>query len=158
MSLFKNESPLLSRQASIAATVPNQSGGGNEPSSFNLIPTEYVVTVPMDAAGNAISKAVFISDDFYQVVGVKEVHATASTSGTVTIEKLTTTQAPGAGTALLTGTISNAGTANTVLSGTLIATISSLQMSPGDRLGVVCAGTQTNLVGGQVTIYLKRWQ
>lgn len=158
MSLFKNETPVLSRQASVVATVPNQSGAGSEPSSFNLIPTEYVVTVPLDAAGNMISKSVFIADDFYQLVAVKEAHAVASTSGTITVEKCTGTQAPGAGVALLTGTISNAGAANTVLSGTLITTLASLQMAPGDRLGIVAAGTTTNLVGGIVMVYLKRWQ
>lgn len=156
MSLFKNEFPQLSRQASVASTVPNQSGAGNEPSSFNLIPVEYVVSVPLTAA--TVTGPVFICDDFYQVVGVKTVFGTASTSGTLTLEKLTSTTVPGSGTAQLTGTVALSGTANTVASGTLVTTIATIQCAPGDRIGVVIAGTMTNLATAACTLYLKRWQ
>lgn len=155
MSLFKNESPVLSRQASVASTVPNQSGAGNEPSSFNLIPLEHLITVPYNSG--SVNGAVFVADDFYQVAAVREVHSTVSTSGTIQIEKLTGTQAPAGGTALLQSTISGAATINTVQSGTLVTTTSSLQLNPGDRLGLVLGGTLGTPVGN-ITIALKRWQ
>jgi hypothetical protein len=73
---------------------------------------------------------------------------TASTSGTWTVEKLTGTTAPGGGTALFTAPVALSGAANTPASGTLIATAASLTFAPGDRVGLVIAGTMTNLVGG----------
>jgi len=85
---------------------------------------------------------------------VREVHTTASSSGTLTVEKATGTTAPGSGTALLTGTMSLAGTANTVVSGTLIATVASLTFAAGDRMNIVIAGTMTGLAGSRVTIGL----
>lgn len=157
MSLFKNEFPQLSRQASVASTVPNQSGAGNEPSSFNLIPLEHHVPLYSGAAVIPVSQTVFVADDFYQFIGIKEAHSTVSSSGTITVEKCTGTQAPGGGTALLTGTLSTVSTINTVQSGTLITTLASLQLAPGDRLGIVSGGTQTGYVG-TATLYLKRWQ
>lgn len=104
----------------------------------------------------AVNQACFIADAAYQVVGVNAVWGTASSSGTVTVEKLTGTTAPGSGTALLTGTISTAATANTVTAGTLIATVATLQLAVGDRLGVVFSGTETSLVGLTVVVSLKR--
>lgn len=111
-------------------------------------------TFILDAA-TAVSRTAFIADSGYQVAGVKIAFGTASASGTFTIEKLTGTQAPGGGTALLTGALSTAGTANTVLSGTLIATLASLKLAAGDRIGFVFGGTQTGLVGLAVTLSLK---
>ena len=86
-----------------------------------------------------------------KMTAVKAVFSTASSSGTITVEKLTGTTAPGSGTVLLTGTIALSGTANTVASGTLIATTASLTFATGDRFGIVIAGTMTSLVGGQLT-------
>ena len=154
--LFKDESPVLSRKAAVEADVPNQSGGLSKPTSANLIPLEYVMSVQLSAT--SASQQVFIADDYYQLVAVKEAHGTASTSGTLQVEHLTGTQASGAGSSMLTGTMSLAGTANTVISGTLVATLSTLQLAPGDRLGLVIAGTMTNLANAVVTLYLKRWQ
>jgi hypothetical protein len=85
---------------------------------------------------------------------VSTIFATASSSGTLTVEKLTGTTAPGSGTVLLTGTLALSGTANTVANGTLIATVASLTLAIGDRIGIVIAGTMTSLVGGQATILM----
>jgi hypothetical protein len=156
MSLFKNESPVLSRQASIAATVPNQSGSGSEPSSFNLVPTEYILSIPL--AAGTVTGPVFIADDYYQLVAVNRVFGTASTSGTLQLEKLTGTTAPGSGTSMLTGTVALSGTANTVVAGTLVSSAATLQLAPGDRIGFVIAGTMTSLATANVTLSLKRWQ
>lgn len=158
MSLFKLETPVLSRQASIASTPLNQSGAGSDPSSFNLIPTEYIVTLPPLAAAGVIANNIFIADDYLQLVGFKEVHITASTSGTLQLEHLTGIQALGAGTSMLTGTVSNAGAAATVVSGTPVVTPAAVQLAPGDRIGLVVGGTMTNLVGSTMVLYFKRWQ
>jgi hypothetical protein len=143
MSLFQGENAALGSQAT---------AGGN------IIPNTEPVTFVAQAAGQAITQAIFMPDNAasYQVIGVQVVFGTASTSGTVTIEKLTGTTAPGGGTALLTGTVSLAGTANTVLTGTLITNTSTLTIASGNRLGIVFGGTLTNLVGALVVVSLKR--
>lgn len=107
-------------------------------------------------AATAVSRSVLIAPVAYQITGVQAVWGVASASGTLTIEKLTGTQAPGGGTVLLTGTISTAGAANTVATGVLIATLASLQFAAGDRLGLVFGGTETGLVGLDVTATFKR--
>lgn len=120
------------------------------------IQTSEPLTYSILAAGSAVNQSGFIADATYQVTGVQAVWATASTSGTVAIEKLTGTTAPGSGTTMQTGTINTAGTANTVTAGTLVGTASTLQLAVGDRIGLVFSGTQTNLVGLVVMVFLKR--
>jgi hypothetical protein len=106
-------------------------------------------------AATSTSQTVFISDAAYTLVGVRESHGTASSSGTLQVEKLTGTQASGGGTNLLTGTISLAGAANTVLSGTVVTT-TAVNIAAGDRVGVVFGGTMTSLANCTITLILKR--
>lgn len=113
-------------------------------------------TAPVSLFVTDVSKAIYIATEAVQLVAVRVVFGIASVSGTLNIEKLTGTTVPGSGTALLTGTISLAGTANTVLSGTLSATTADLQLAAGNRIGIVLAGTLTSLVGAVVEIDLKR--
>ena len=80
---------------------------------------------------------------------------TASSSGTLQIERLQGTEAKGNGDDLLSSTISTAGTAETTTAGTLITTsVGNLQLSAGDRLGLVNGGTLSSLADLQVTCIL----
>jgi len=90
----------------------------------------------------------------YQVAGATVTFSTASTSGTITVKVDTSTNAPGAGTAQLTGTMSLSGTANTPVNGTVISSPNTI--SAGDRVSFTTAGTLTNLAGGTLTVILKR--
>lgn len=147
MSLFSNENipPLV------------QVGNTNAPQ------IEEFINIP-NLTATSVSADVFITPPgtTWQVTGIQETHGVASTSGTVNLVKMTGTTAVAAGTALLTGTISSAGTANTPVSGTLISNPITLQLvgssttGGGDRLGILLAGTLTNLVDGLVQIRLKR--
>lgn len=119
----------------------------------NLASTLSLVWRP---TASDVSQSIFVADADYLVTAVREVHGVASTSGTLNIEKLTTTTAPGSGTAMLTGTVSLSGTANTVASGTLTATAATKTLAAGDRIGGVLAGTLTNLVGCCVVVTLSR--
>lgn len=111
----------------------------------------------IDAAGAVANHGVvYIAPYAVQLIGFQLIYGVASSSGTVTVEKLTGTTAPGSGTALLTGTVTTSTTANTVKPGTLIATLSSLQLATGDRFGLVFAGTQTGLVGLAVSLLLQK--
>jgi hypothetical protein len=86
----------------------------------------------------------FVADRKYKVKGVRVVHGTASSSGTVQVEKLTGTQAKAAGVGLLASAASTAGTANTVLSPALTSTGADLLLAVGDRLGLSNGGTLTS--------------
>lgn len=103
-----------------------------------------------------VTQTIFIADETYQVTAVRSVWGIASVSGTLQIEKLTSTTSPGSGTNLLTGAISLAGLANTVTAGALTGTVSNLQLVAGDRIGGVLGGTLTSLIGATVVITLIR--
>lgn len=139
MSLFANENPALGSRAT---------AGGN------IIQNQEPILVYIGAA--TVSQTVFVADGDYELTAVSEVHGTASTSGTLQVEKLTGTTAPGSGTVMLTGTISLSATANTVVAGTLVTNNATLRVASGDRIGVKIAGTMTNLVGAVATLTLKK--
>jgi hypothetical protein len=107
------------------------------------------------SAPSAGSQTFFLADRNYRITGVSTVFGTASTSGTVTVNKDSGTSAPGAGTAVLTGAMSLAGTANTVVNGTLVATQATLQLAAGDRLSITLAGTLTSLAEAIVSVGLQ---
>lgn len=115
--------------------------------SAHLIPVTLISIGTLEV----VTRCVFVCTRPMRLKAFSSVHGVASTSGTVTVEKLTGTTAPGSGTALLTGTVSLSGTANTVANGTLITTVASLTFAAGDRVGFVFAGTMTNLVGAAMT-------
>ncbi len=97
----------------------------------------------------------FIADRRYQVLAIRVVHGTASSSGTVMVEKLTGTQAKTAGVDLMSSTISTAGAANTVNTGTLTATAADLILAAGNRLGLENGGTLTSSADLCVMVDLK---
>lgn len=90
-----------------------------------------------------------------EILRVMECHSTASTSGTVQLEKLTGVQAPGAGTTILVTPISTAGAANTVITQETSALTPARQFRENDRLAFIDAGNLANLVGLHVTLYCK---
>lgn len=150
---------------------PNASVELNNGASAPLIANLQVmepVTFLAQAAGNAINSTLFIcppapsvASGFpplgtYRVIGLSCVWSTASTTGTVTVEKATGTTAPGSGTALLTAPLATSTTANTVANGTMIANINTATLAPGDRVNLVFAGNETNLVDLGVIVYMIR--
>ena len=98
---------------------------------------------------------VFTARHPMEILRVTECHSVASTSGTLQLEILTGTQAPGAGVTVMKTTISTAGAANTVITREGFALTSNRQLMEGDRLAFIDAGTLTNLVGLHVTLYCK---
>lgn len=79
----------------------------------------------------------------------------ASTSGTLQIEKLTGTQAPGSGTALMTAVFSLSATANTVQTKTGREMNDGRVFKQGDRLALIDGGTLTNLKNLVLTMYFR---
>jgi hypothetical protein len=90
------------------------------------------------------------------ITGASTIFGTASSSGTMQLEKATGTQAVAGGTNFLTATMSLAGTANTVVTGTLVSTASVLLVSPGNRINYILAGTLTSLANCSVTVTYRR--
>lgn len=121
------------------------------------------VTFHGQPATEMVDQSFFVANAAYQVTAIRQVHAVAeSTAATLNIQvtKDTGTNAPGAGTDLLTNN-TNAGfdgkaTANTVQTGTLTATTASLQLAAGDRLSVDFSASATELVGVTITVTLKK--
>lgn len=92
------------------------------------------------------------------ITGITEVHGTAGSDGsavTLQIEKLTGTQASGAGVSLLGTSFNLKATANTVQTATLTGVTSNLQFNVGDRLGLVLTGTPTSLADLVVVVQFK---
>lgn len=126
-----------------------------------IVPQAITTSYTMLANGSLADQSFFIANRAYQVTAIREVHSTAGSDGgavNLQITKDTSTNAPGAGTDLLTNN-SNAGfnlkgTANTVQTGTLTGTVASLQLAAGDRLSVDFAGTLTAVDGVTVTVSL----
>jgi len=114
---------------------------------------------PSSAFGT--DSVVFIAPVPCQLLAVSEVHSTAGTDGSpvsLQVTKDVTTDAPGAGTDLLSNN-SNVGfdlkgTANTVQYGVFKTTAGILDLNRGDRISIDFAGTETALVGTTVTLLL----
>jgi hypothetical protein len=158
MSLFKSESPVLSRTAAIVSGVPGASGGTSDlAASTNLLPLQYEIPIFVgQSTVSATALCFFISDDYYQIVKISEVHDTASSSGTVDVKKAASGIAVGSATSVLASTISTATTAATPQAASLSTTAATIQLNPGDRLYYVGGGTQTSLAGCSATLALKR--
>lgn len=126
-----------------------------------VIVPQYVVVTYNGQTASATDSTVFIAARAYQVVDVSEVHSVAAGGASkLQLTKDTSTNAPGAGTNLLTNN-TNAGfdlnaTANTVQNGTLTATAADLQLAAGDRLGLDFADAIQSSATVSVTVSLKR--
>lgn len=120
------------------------------------IETVYHSIVGTAAATDTNYGVFFIAPAPCIVTTFKEVHQTAGTDGgsvTLQLEKLTGTTAPDAGTALLSTALSLKATANTVQTGTIVTTISSINLATGDRLCLKDAGVLTAVAN--VTVQLE---
>lgn len=124
------------------------------------VPTQF--TVPLIQLSSPADQAFWIAPFACKVVRIDEVHATAGSDASAVnlqIVKDTGTNAPGAGTDLLTNN-TNAGfdmkgAANTVQNGALVATAGVTTLAAGNRLSADYAGTLTALAGVVVTVTLE---
>lgn len=116
---------------------------------------EVVASLPGTLPATAANYGIFFTARAPCVVeSVAARHETASSSGTVTVARVTSGTAKGSGTALLTTAISTAGTANIVRYGTL-AGAASTPLNAGDSLALVNGGTLTSSAGLTVTVGLR---
>jgi len=98
----------------------------------------------------------FVADKKCILLGVRAAWTTASTSGTLQIQRLQGTEAKGSGDDLLSSTIAMSGTAETANSGTLTTTMAYRTLNAGDRLCLESAGTLSSGAGLVVTVALEQ--
>jgi len=108
-----------------------------------------------DAATAANYGLFFIARHPMEIMRVSIVYATASTSGTLQLERLQGTEAKAAGDTLLGSTFDMSATANTVQTKEGSDLTASRQLKEGDRLALIDGGTLTNQNDLVVTIYCK---
>ncbi len=164
--------------ASVTITAGAGAGGTNAGGSVNLVPGAAVSTgIPgtiqingdanlvcpsfvMYGAPAAVSDTVFfIANRPYLVVSASEIHAVAAGGASVIqVVKDTGTDAPGAGTDLLTNNTNTgfdlAATANTIQNGTLVATVATKTLAAGNRLSVDFAQAIQSTSGVTITVCL----
>lgn len=107
-----------------------------------------VAAVPVSGSSYVIA----LANRAYRVKAMRICCSSSATVPTVDLRKDTGTTAPGSGTTLLTGVATFSGTANTVVSGTLISTVASLTMAAGDRLSVTFGGTVGSIINATVSV------
>lgn len=117
--------------------------------------TERTITWAQGATvANAVTTPFFIADQSYVITQIQAVWGTAESTGAmdINVEKLTGTTAVGSGTAVLSAAIDATGTANTVATGTLSTTAATLNVAPGNRLGVTLTATPNEVKNIVVTV------
>lgn len=135
--------------------VLERSGAGIMSGQRVFINVRLSGTEPATAANYGVF---FIADRAYRIVSIREVHSTLGTDAgavTLTIEKLTGTQALDAGVTTQTGSFNLKGTVNSVQTATLSATAADILLAAGDRLALDDAGVLTAVAGLCVTLELQ---
>ena len=130
--------------------------GGN----FN-IPAQFVagerfqVTYPQIAAAD-VAKTFFIAPAACKIISAYERHVTvAGQAGTLTIEKLTSGEAPGAGDVLLSSAFDLTSTANTPVTKSAITTTAA-SLAAGDALCLkLASGSATSYALGTITVTME---
>jgi hypothetical protein len=127
---------------------------------LGVIEPQLLANLVFTAFPNAhvASQVFFIASAPMQILGVQEVHTTLGTdAGAVTgsVEKLTGTQAPGAGVTVLSATVNLKAAINTVQTPALSATAANLLLATGDRVGFVLSGTATAVAGVVVSVLAR---
>lgn len=118
-----------------------------------LIVTHPLVgTTPVTAANYGV---IFPAQISCEVLAFAAVWGTASSSGTLQLEKLTGTMAVGSGATLLSSAISTSGVANTVTHGTFLASGTARSLLRGDRLALRVGGTLTGLTDLVISTLIK---
>lgn len=114
--------------------------------------------------GTTADQCLYIANRPMKIAAAYYVHGTAGTNGSdvnVQVTKDTSTNAPGAGTDILTNN-TNAGfnckgTINVVQTGALTATAATLIMAAGDRVSIDFAGTLTALAKVFIIVVFEPW-
>lgn len=142
MSLFRGENPNMGKDAMVSDV---------------RIPQYEVLTLGPFSATTLTNNTVFVSNEAVEVVAVQEQHDHIGGAGAVVdLEKLTGTQAPGAGVVIGSASLDLTNIAANTVKAYTLKTDGSQKLAAGDRLAIKEAGTLTGLTGCVLTLYLKR--
>jgi len=117
------------------------------------------LSVSLNFAAVGVAFIFFVAPFRCRVTKISEVHATvAGQAGTLTVERLQGTEAPGSGDDLLATTkVDLTATINTVQSPALTATVAHLVLEVGERLCLkLASGAATSLANAALTVELER--
>lgn len=128
--------------------------------NLNLIDTKYgkyiTHSIPISNAASTLNYGViFIARHPIEIMRISEVHAVASASGVLDVEKLAIGEVLSLGTSLLTTPFDLTTTANTPVNKEGSGLTSGRVLIKGDRIGLVISGTLTGLSDLCITIYYK---
>jgi hypothetical protein len=117
-----------------------------------LAPVHVVYTI---SAGEAADIGIFVADQDYEIMDVRECHSIAGASSTtLDIGIASSGTAPASLTTALSSTLALDSTANTPVQSTLTATLANRKMDKGEQLSLNYTGTVT-AYEGSVHIVLK---
>ena len=117
-----------------------------------LAPVHVVYTI---SAGEAADTGIFVADQDYQIMDVREVHSTAGASSTtLDVGIAASGTAPASLTTALSAVLALDSTANTPVQSTLTATLANRNMDKGEQLSLNWTGT-VSAYEGSVHIVLK---
>lgn len=117
---------------------------------------DFVIRVHVPNATDATNQIVASLPYDCKLVSVRARHRVASTSGTINIVKSASGTSVASGTTMLTATMSNAGTADTNVDGSLKTGIGDMTVPQGSSIGILFAGTLTNLLDLDITIVARQ--
>ena len=117
-----------------------------------LAPVHVVYTI---SAGEAADTGIFVADQDYEIMDVREVHSTAGASSTtLDVGIAASGTAPASLTTALSAVLALDSTANTPVQSTLTATLANRKMDKGEQLSLNWTGT-VSAYEGSVHIVLK---
>ena len=108
-------------------------------------PVHVVYTI---SAGEAADTGIFVADQDYEIVDVREVHSTAGASSTtLDVGVAASAVAPASLTTALSSTLALDSTANTPVQSTLTSTMENRKLDDGEQLSLNYTGTVTAYEG-----------
>ncbi len=119
------------------------------------------ITCVMPVNGDIVTKVFHVFNYPARVKAIYEIHATAGNDAaavTLNVTKDTSTDAPGAGITVQSGTFNLKGTANTLQTATLASNPNTLECAAGDRLSVVLTGTATTAAAVNITVWVQYYK
>lgn len=141
----------------LGAVIDSKAPAGGAAAGQMVILPVYETEQVLGLGASSTSQTVFVADNLsgtYVIAAVSARFGTASSSGTLQVEVAGAGTAVGSGTNQLTGTVSLSGTTNTTVNGTVIA--SPTQITAGQVVNIILAGTLTSLANCAVNIVLQR--
>ena len=124
-------------------------------SGTSIVGNRFEVTYPQVAAAD-VAKTFYIANQACKIISARERHVTvAGQAGTLTIEKLTTGEAPGAGDVILAAAFDLTSTANTPVEKAGVTTAAGT-LAAGDALCLkLASGNAASYALGSITVLME---